>query len=107
MPRSPGRPRSTPNCWHLVPCPLHVKRPWRRPSAPGSTTARGYGWSWQQLRRQVLAEEPACRLCGAPSTDVDHIIPKAQGGTDAPSNLRALCAWCHKRSPARRRAAAR
>ncbi|MFW1676442.1 HNH endonuclease [Pontibacter sp. JAM-7] len=26
---------------------------------------------------------------------VDHIIPKAQGGTDADTNLQAICKTCH------------
>lgn len=27
--------------------------------------------------------------------DVDHIIPKAEGGTDQDTNLQALCKQCH------------
>ena len=30
------------------------------------------------------------------ATEVDHIIPKAEGGTDDPSNLRAINGDCHK-----------
>lgn len=29
------------------------------------------------------------------ATEVDHIIPKSAGGTDAHFNLRAICAPCH------------
>ncbi|WP_407047632.1 HNH endonuclease [Vibrio cholerae] len=39
------------------------------------------------------------------ATDVDHIINKACGGTDAESNLQSLCKPCHKektRSESRR-----
>ena len=31
-----------------------------------------------------------------PATDVDHIIPKAAGGTDSPNNLQCLCKKCHR-----------
>ncbi|EFO1861873.1 hypothetical protein DUZ28_23195 [Escherichia coli] len=34
---------------------------------------------------------------------VDHIIPKAHGGTDADSNLQSLCWPCHKAKTARER----
>lgn len=29
--------------------------------------------------------------------EVDHIIPKAEGGTDSPNNLRAINRDCHRR----------
>ena len=98
-PTAPASPCSQPGCFALVAaggrCPVHRPKPWQRP--PTSTTQRGYGWRWQQLRKQVLQEEPACRLCGALSSEVDHIIPKRDGGTDARSNLRGLCTRCHQR----------
>jgi 5-methylcytosine-specific restriction protein A len=85
-------------CPHLQPCPVHGKRPWEhdRPSA----SDRGYGQRWRKLRAWVLAEEPLCGLCEAegrvePSTMVDHIKPKAQGGTDARENLRGICKRHH------------
>ena len=53
------------------------------------------GPGWAAMRRRVLAEEPTCRSCGAPATDVDHIIPLANGGTSDRSNLQALCGPCH------------
>lgn len=31
-----------------------------------------------------------------PATEVDHITPKAEGGTDDRSNLQGLCTDCHK-----------
>tara|TARA_A100001391_G_scaffold162143_2_gene121092 strand:- start:3828 stop:3992 length:165 start_codon:yes stop_codon:yes gene_type:complete len=31
-----------------------------------------------------------------PATEVDHIVGKAQGGTDAPDNLEAICKVCHQ-----------
>jgi 5-methylcytosine-specific restriction protein A len=32
-----------------------------------------------------------------PANEVDHIVPKANGGTDDPDNLRAVSHECHKR----------
>jgi hypothetical protein len=37
-----------------------------------------------------------CRYCGG-ATRVDHIIPRAQGGTDSVRNLTAACASCNAR----------
>jgi hypothetical protein len=34
------------------------------------------------------------------ATDVDHIIAKSKGGTDAYSNLQSLCHRCHSQKTA-------
>lgn len=65
-----------------------------------TTTQRGYGASWRRLRSIVLTEEPLCALCKrdgrvSEATEVDHITPKANGGTDARNNLQGLCKSCH------------
>ena len=36
-----------------------------------------------------------------PSTEVDHVVPKACGGTDDPSNLQGSCRKCHSAKTAR------
>lgn len=36
---------------------------------------RGYDRKWAEARATFLAEHPTCRVCGAPATVVDHIIP--------------------------------
>lgn len=61
---------------------------------------RGYGARWQKLRLVILAREPLCRSCRAhgrtrAATIVDHITPKANGGTDDDANLQPLCVACH------------
>jgi 5-methylcytosine-specific restriction protein A len=66
-----------------------------------SRQARGYGAAWDRLRKQVLTREPLCRMCHVKgrvtaATEVDHIKPKAKGGTDELSNLQPACQPCHK-----------
>lgn len=92
-------------CPNAQPCPVHARRPWQH--AQPSAAARGYGWHWTRIREQVLAEEPRCRLCGQRSTTVDHIVSRAQGGSDARGNLRGLCAACHQAKTGRESARAR
>ena len=71
----------------------------------GTAAERGYDAAWQRLRARVAAEEPYCRLCLAagrrtPTEHIDHIKPKAAGGTDDRDNLRGLCRTCHNRRTA-------
>lgn len=54
------------------------------------------GPGWDRMRRQVLAEEPACPICWAPAEEVDHIVPLARGGDSSRPNLQALCRACHE-----------
>lgn len=68
------------------------------------------GRPWRRLREQVLrrdqylcqCEECALRLVPLSADEVDHIIALAKGGTDHPSNLRAIRSDpCHKRKTLR------
>ncbi len=67
-----------------------------------SRHARGYGHRWVKLRERILARDSyLCQTCAkagrlTPATAVDHIVPKAQGGTDDPGNLAAICDPCHR-----------
>ncbi|WP_296216258.1 HNH endonuclease [uncultured Corynebacterium sp.] len=49
------------------------------------------------LRGQVLATHgTVCHLCGMPgATSIDHIIPRAAGGTDDLDNLRPAHVSCN------------
>jgi len=78
-------------CGRLSPgsyCPAHTRR-------NGSTR------QWRKLRARVLMRDGhRCQLCGAPATDVDHVLPVSEGGPDDPRNLRALCASCNRSTAA-------
>jgi 5-methylcytosine-specific restriction endonuclease McrA len=55
---------------------------------------------WSILRRAILSEQPFCAEpgCGEFATDVDHIVPLAQGGLPyARDNVQPLCAPHHGR----------
>ena len=103
MPQRASHPCAAPGCTALVQsgawCTTH-QRPAtdERPSA----AARGYDARWQKVRLAHLRREPLCRdpyhrhpeqLITA--TDVDHIVPRAAGGSDMASNLQSLCHECH------------
>ena len=70
---------------------------------------RGYGSKWTVIRARILKRDKGlCQLClrvgvVREAKTVDHIIPKAHGGTDADSNLQSLCWHCHKAKTARER----
>ena len=72
-------------------CAEHQREPWQ-----GRRGFAGYTDDWPRIRRQILREEPACRVCGDKALTVDHIIAKAFGGTDARTNLRPLCNRCRR-----------
>ena len=68
-----------------------------------SPSARGYDSKWNKARKIFLAQHPLCAICGAPATDVDHIIPH-KGNKKLfwdQSNWQALCHSCHSRKTAR------
>ena len=72
----------------------------------GSRHERGYGSGWDKLRLRILDRDKW--LCQCPDClggikrvreahEVDHIVPKARGGDDAPENLRAVNRDCHRK----------
>ena len=56
----------------------------------------------ERVRYDVLKRDDGrCVLCGASSRDgvrleVDHIVPRSNGGSNEPSNLQTLCAPCNR-----------
>lgn len=62
--------------------------------------------SWEAVREEVRnRDDSECRFCGitddehreehGKGLDVHHVIPRKDGGTDAPQNLATLCRSCH------------
>jgi len=105
IPRALRKPCRWPGCPELTHdrfCPAHAKKHSQQyeESRP-SSHQRGYGRRWQRIRRIILRRDPICKICGrAPSTEVDHIIPREAGGTDDPDNLQGACKPCHSRKTA-------
>jgi 5-methylcytosine-specific restriction protein A len=107
MPYRAPRPCRAHGCPELVTdrgglCARHAReRQAAQDAARPNAGARGYGAEWRQRRAAVLARDPICRACNVnPSTDVDHIVARAAGGTDELGNLQGLCHRCHSRKTA-------
>ena len=79
-------------------------------AAPVPAEAANYGQGrggrpWRRKRDQVLKRDGyQCQPCRrgeygearlSMATQVDHVIPQAEGGTDADGNLQAICDDCH------------
>ena len=68
----------------------------------GSRHERGYGYQWTKTRARILRRDGhLCQPCyrkgrATPATQVDHITPKSQDGTDDSDNLQGICTDCHK-----------
>ena len=67
----------------------------------GTRQQRGYGSAWDKIRPRIMARD--CGLCQpclragqvTAARQVDHIVAKSAGGTDADDNLQAICPACH------------
>ncbi|WP_420910624.1 HNH endonuclease [Qipengyuania spongiae] len=84
--------------------PVFGRKPSRKPWDHGkreSRHARGYGTAWEKLRKVILQRDKhlcqPCKRAGriTVAQAVDHILAKANGGTDDPANLQAICTPCH------------
>lgn len=68
---------------------------WRPDRERGSRHERGYGTDWDRLRVLILKRDhylcqcDECKRTGRvlPAAEVDHIIPKTEGGSNDPINL--------------------
>ncbi|MGD1323524.1 HNH endonuclease [Pandoraea pnomenusa] len=109
MPSRPLRPCKHRGCGALVSggntyCEKHAHEQvkWKPDAERGNRHARGYGAAWVRRRAHILLRDcglcQVCRRAGRVTiaTEVDHIVPKSQGGTDDDDNLQAICSPCHK-----------
>lgn len=79
-------------------CPQHRPPPWQTRSTHWGkgSTRKSRAFRAEQLRR-----EPNCRTCAregntTPATQVDHILPLSQGGSEYDhANAQSLCAPHH------------
>jgi 5-methylcytosine-specific restriction protein A len=78
----------------------------RAGTASWKTSGRQAGWAktaqkiLQRARRQCQYTELGIR-CVSVATEVDHIVPLFEGGTDEESNLQALCGRHHDNKTAK------
>lgn len=110
MPEKPFRPCAYPCCGKLTKqkyCDVHTECAEKQrisllDQKRSNSHARGYDYAWRRNRGYFLRENPVCQAnaCERPANEVDHIIPKRQGGTDSWDNLQALCKPCHSRKTA-------
>ena len=97
-----------PGCPNLTPCPTHTRAPWtgsRRRDRIGKT-----GWQIQADARRILRRHHnICHICGQPgATQVDHVVPIGEGGTDDDTNKRPIHPHpCHTNKTAAEAARAR
>jgi 5-methylcytosine-specific restriction protein A len=67
----------------------------------GNRHQRGYGYLWYRIRDRILKRDNyLCQPCEnnhriTTASEVDHILPKAKGGTDDDDNLQSICKKCH------------
>lgn len=103
-------------------CARHAQQAvgWTRTHGDKSSTERGYGATWQKLRKAVLSRDCGlCQIKGPTCThvarEVDHKVSKAraqqlgwtEAQTDDESNLQSACTACHARKTQEERGAGR
>ena len=104
MPYKPKKPCAYPGCPNLTTeryCSVHktiASREYQKTRDPATTTR--YGSEWRRIRNRYISQHPLCKRCEqegrlTPATDVHHIAPLADGGTNADDNLMSVCKSCH------------
>lgn len=90
-------------------CDEHRNEGWQQHQRGQTRHQRGYGSKWDGIRARILKRDRhICQEClrngrPVPAATVDHIKPKAHGGTDEDRNLESLCYSCHYRKTAKER----
>jgi 5-methylcytosine-specific restriction protein A len=103
MPKLPPKPCTQPRCTQYATkdgrCDDHQREAWVHNGKTASE--RGYGAKWRKIRNRILKRDGyLCQECKrqgilANGNIVDHIINKAQSGSDDDSNLECICNKCH------------
>lgn len=111
MPYRPKRPCSHPGCPKLTNgrfCEEHAIQEEKRYEKydRDPVMKKRYGRSWKRIRDRYIAAHPLCEQCQKlgkvkSATEVHHIKPLSQGGSNDVSNLMALCTSCHSEITAR------
>lgn len=90
------------SCPHSRPCPDHGHL---LPARYAHTSLKPTGSTrlWRRRRGFHLARHPLCVECAARgiatlATEVGHIKPRSEGGTDSEANLASLCHAHHRHS---------
>lgn len=50
---------------------------------------------WLRAVRTIILRDP-CAYCGGVGTQLDHVLPRTQGGTDVMRNLAPACGRCNR-----------
>ena len=106
MPYKPKRPCGWPSCPELTDgyyCAEHQRlADSRYNSKRGVDYRKRYDGDWPLVSRRFLLAHPFCEECSrfgklTRATEVHHVLPVADGGTNDERNLMALCKSCHSR----------
>ena len=93
-----GCQRPTRNGARCVACARmrNTNREQQRTQQLGTRTQRGYDGQWYRNVKHAIAEQPWCSLCYA-TDDLtgDHILSRANGGSNERSNIQVLCRRCN------------
>jgi 5-methylcytosine-specific restriction protein A len=123
MPRAPGI-CAEPGCGETTPpgvrrCVEHSPNksqthrwPTRYGGVPTASSQVVRSTEWKTVRAKVLLRDSRrCQIrgprCTVTATDVDHVKPVSEGGTDDMSNLQAACRPCHNLKTAQHARASR
>lgn len=107
MPYKPKKPCSYPGCAKLTNgtyCDEHkalMDKQYNKYERDPKVKHK-YGCNWKRVRDAYIKSHPLCEDClekgyTVPATEVHHVIPVKQGGSNDWSNLAALCQSCHQK----------
>jgi 5-methylcytosine-specific restriction enzyme A len=74
----------------------------RTKAAAAPVTDRLRGNQWDAIRKRVMERDgwlcQPCKRAGRPRTgsEVDHVVPLSEGGSNDPANLQTICTPCHE-----------